>query len=395
MFYKSDFKFYLLLIFFLFFSFTLLCQNIYSGSIKDSLGNPISSAIIKIQNINSININSYVYSNKNGQFNIKDFDKKKSTLIISKLGYYSVSVKCDSINDSIPLIILQKKYFTLPEVKIKNNPIYIKSDTINYFVKSFEQKQDLVLGNVLKRLPGVEVTSSGQIKYQGVAINKLYIEGQDLLDNKYALATNNIPITAIDQIQILENHQPIKAIDSFSFSNQAAINIKIDKSFKKKVFGRGMISSTSFSPLSIIEIIPMNFSDYQFIGSIKFNNIGNDISVEQNSFNNETIVDDLRGFTKNIDLLNISSTQVPNIEKARYLNNNTKIFTYNSISSSNKNYQLKYNIDYLSDNQKQISSITNNYKYGEDVFTHIDNSYLKSKQENFKNRHIICFKFKK
>jgi hypothetical protein len=87
-------------------------------------------------------------------------------------------------------------------VVIKNNYIYNKSDTINYLVKAFEQKQDLVLGDILERLPGIEITSTGQIKFQGVPINKLYIEGQDLLENKYSLATNNIPATAIEQIQV-------------------------------------------------------------------------------------------------------------------------------------------------------------------------------------------------
>jgi hypothetical protein len=373
-----------LFILIIFVYFNLFSQKKYYGSIKDNLGDPIPSAIIKIQKNNSNIIYSYVYSNLNGEFYLKDLDKNNTTLIISKLGYYTVNINMNSFSDSNSLFVLQKKYFTLPQVLIKNSAIYNQSDTINYFVKAFEQKHDLVLGNVLARLPGIEVTSSGQIKYQGIAINKLYIEGQDLLDNKYALATNNIPIHAIDQIQVFERHQPIKAIDSIAFSNQAAINIKIRKDYKKKIFGRGKLASTTFYPLSVLELIPMNFSDYQFIGSLKFNNVGNEISIEQTSFNTETLVDDLRGYTRNMDLINIFNMNIPNIDKARYLNNNTKIFTFNTISSNKKKYQLRYNIDYLRDYQDQHSLNTNNYKYGEEVITQTDNGYSKSKNENIK-----------
>jgi hypothetical protein len=84
-------------------------------------------------------------------------------------------------------------------------------------VNSFSKEQDRSIGDVLKRMPGIEVLPDGKILYQGKAINKYYIEGLDLLEGKYNLANDNLPYQEVSQVQILENHQPIKTLDSLQF----------------------------------------------------------------------------------------------------------------------------------------------------------------------------------
>jgi hypothetical protein len=94
-------------------------------------------------------------------------------------------------------------------------------------VNSFSKEQDRSIGDVLKRMPGIEVLPDGKILYQGKAINKYYIEGLDLLEGKYNLANDNLPYQEVSQVQILENHQPIKTLDSLQFSDRTALNIKL------------------------------------------------------------------------------------------------------------------------------------------------------------------------
>lgn len=40
-------------------------------------------------------------------------------------------------------------------------------------------------------MPGIDVASNGKIQYQGIDINKFYIEGNDLLGGKYGLIGQN------------------------------------------------------------------------------------------------------------------------------------------------------------------------------------------------------------
>ena len=64
-------------------------------------------------------------------------------------------------------------------------------------------------------LPGIEVALTVSIKYNGKPINKYYIEGLDLLEDRYGIANNNIPAETVDKVQVLENHQPIRVLTVF------------------------------------------------------------------------------------------------------------------------------------------------------------------------------------
>ena len=85
-----------------------------------------------------------------------------------------------------------------------------RGDTLSYRLSSFAGKGDYTLRDAMKRLPGIEVTSSGSIKYLGKDISNFYIEGMDLLGGQYNVATNNIPADYVTSVQVLNNHKDAK-----------------------------------------------------------------------------------------------------------------------------------------------------------------------------------------
>ena len=75
------------------------------------------------------------------------------------------------------------------------------------------------------------ICSTGQILYQNKEISKFYIEGLDLLQGKYGLATQNVDAEKVASVQIMENHQPLKALKGMEVPDNAAINLKLKQSF--------------------------------------------------------------------------------------------------------------------------------------------------------------------
>lgn len=65
-------------------------------------------------------------------------------------------------------------------------------DTLNYNVASYTQQGDRVIGDVLKKMPGIVVSKDGGISFNGKNISNFYVEDMDLLQGRYGLATNNI-----------------------------------------------------------------------------------------------------------------------------------------------------------------------------------------------------------
>lgn len=90
------------------------------------------------------------------------------------------------------------------EVVVKAPPIRRQEDTIAYQVKSFLRPGDSHLEDILRKLPGISVSENGVVSYQGKAINKFYIEGQDLLGDDYVQATRNMPVDAVSDSDLKE-----------------------------------------------------------------------------------------------------------------------------------------------------------------------------------------------
>ena len=123
--------------------------------------------------------------------------------------------------------MLQEKATEIKEVKLKTKLITKRGDTISYDLKSFESKADRSLADVLKKIPGIEVNKDGSILYQGEPINKFYVNGKDLMEGSYGLINNSLPKDAVQKVEVLENHQPVKILQDKLSSENAAINVQL------------------------------------------------------------------------------------------------------------------------------------------------------------------------
>jgi hypothetical protein len=209
---------------------------------------------------------SFGTSDTKGKFTININSKVDSLfLIFRSMVIQEFTLKVINQNQELRLQ-LKPATLDLEEIAVESikNPISFKNDTLFYDVEALSNKNDRVIADVLKRLPGIEVSESGMISYQGKPLQKFYIDGLDLLEGKYNLANRNLPSDAVSQIQILENHQPLRVMDSLVFSNRASLNLKLKR---KNVWIGIMDLGAGLSPfIWDVKITPMLFKfNYQYI----------------------------------------------------------------------------------------------------------------------------------
>jgi hypothetical protein len=345
-------------------------QILITGSVTDKENKHLSAASITISQIRSNTILSFSITDKYGKYQIiwqEQADSLKITA--SLLGYGKKELLIQAKSATIDFI-LEPKLIELPEVKVKSPPVWQRKDTINYDVSAFKQQQDRVIGDIIARLPGIEVTSGGQIKYNGKPINKYYIEGLDLLEDKYGIANNNLPADAVEKIQVLENHQPIRVLDSLAFSDRAALNIKLKNTAKMKLVGRGRIGIGASPLLTENELMAMLFKKkHQFINTYKFNNTGIDITKELTAQNISSYINALQNGSVKNDLVSVVSPAPPPIAQRRYLLNNNHTLSVNQLFALNKIYQLRINAAFTNDYQKQLSRVNSTIFLPSDTVT--------------------------
>ncbi|MBQ8240069.1 MAG: TonB-dependent receptor [Bacteroides sp.] len=247
----------------------------------------------------------------------------------------------------------------LKEVIVKAGRIRENGDTITYRVSGFAQKQDRSIGDVLQRMPGIDVASNGKIQYQGVDINKFYIEGSDLLEGKYGIATNGISHDAIGAVEVLENHQPMQVLSGLSFSDQAAINLKLKDKAKATWLLNGHIGGGwSNQPKEGLwngeAFLMAVMANYQTITTVKSNNTGMDLRNQ--------VIDFLSGGrgTNLGDYFSVQLPSTPNLSRDRTTFNRSWMLSSSHLWKVKKG-EMKAQIDYYNHRATASSASTSTY----------------------------------
>jgi hypothetical protein len=343
----------------------VISQRQLTGRVVSVEGVPLRDVHVILSYINKTEPLFFDFTGLDGRFKIDVSDKVFDSIAIrftglgykSKVVFFSVKPGLE-----VPEVTLQYSTQNLPDVVVKSGPIIQRRDTISYSVKEFTDQQDRVLADVLRKMPGIEVTDNGTVKYMGRSINRYYIEGLNLLDAKYGLANNNIPVDAVEQVQVLENHQPLKVLDSVSISNRAALNIKLKNEAKSKIIGRAKVGAGLPLLLADVEMVPMRFAkNVQMLVTYKYNNAGINYANEL-----ANLIEELSSPIKT-EVLNIPFPALPSFSQQRYLFNNQHVGSLNYLKKSKQARELKVNFDIVYDNQNQTSNMSNILFFGLDT----------------------------
>lgn len=359
-------------------------QLILTGSVHEIIyGKSLPNVMVTLCPENSKHIIKFVKTLADGRYKILADDITDSCVLnFSIVGYATKTVHVvDGITNYD--VVLEEHATQLKEVLVKDPSIRQRGDTIKYNVASFADASDKSIADVLKKMPGIEVADNGEVKYNGKALNKFYIEGHDMLGGRYALATNNIHYKDVATVEVMENHQPIKALEDMSFSENPAINIKLKESAKSRLVGTVKIGGGVDPDIWQSEASLMRFTKKaQSLNTFKSNNVGDDISQE----NNMLISDgDLGLSDQKYDLrkyINVVPDKLMDISENRVLRNRTKTLTTNNLWSLGRNTDVSTQLLYTHDNVSSSAQTWTSYFTKDSILEYDENESAKSKQNN-------------
>ena len=344
---------------FLLMTCSALAQKEVAGRLTDKqTGEALVGANVMVKNAEG-KLVKFATTREDGTFLIKlSAWNQGMTIHVSMIGMKTYTAPLSEEMTKLD-IRMEEDTQELKEVIVKAGRIRESGDTVTYRVSGFAQKQDRSIGDVLQRMPGIDVASNGKIQYQGVDINKFYIEGSDLLEGKYGIATNGISHDAIGAVEVLENHQPMQVLSGLSFSDQAAINLKLKDKAKATWLLNGHIGGGwSNQPKEGLwngeAFLMAVMANYQTITTVKSNNTGMDLRNQ--------VIDFLSG-GRGTDLGDYFSVQLPstpNLSKDRTTFNRSWMLSSSHLWKVKKG-EMKAQIDYYNHRATASSASTSTY----------------------------------
>lgn len=333
-------------------AFTISAQLLIKGTVKNAEDfSTIEGAVITLLETDSSTIVKYTVSDSQGKFNMTIDQSAANAYLIkgSRLGYESQILFLKNKAALDVSFSLSPKISNLREIIIKPPKIQEKSDTISYDVASFANVQDKSIGDVLRKMPGIEIQENGTVLYNGKAINKFYIEGLDLLNSKYGLAVNHISPGDVKSVEVLEGHQPIKILGLSNPTDRSALNLRLKESSKSRWLGHLDISGGGRPFLWKMDVLALRFNAKgQDMNLLQTNNVGENI---KNQFSTLTLEDYINGRDQDheqLNLIKVKAEQAP-LSEGRSIFNQTFVATANSLRILKKDYQIKTNFDYIND----------------------------------------------
>ena len=327
------------------------------GVVKTAEGRGVDFAsVIALHSNSSQTILSSTFTDDKGRFEMTVSHHCDSlTLSASGIDIEPIRIVVPNRSGCYDIIVADRTQ-ELKEVIVKAKKIYSQGDTINYNVGAYLSQTDQSIADVLKKMPGISVSDAGQISYQGKPIKSLYIEGLDLMKGHYGIATNNIDPNNIATVQVLENHQDIKALKGLRPEEQASINLRLKEGVKGvfnliATIGGGYGDDGLWNNSAITTYFRRNS---QFLATYKGNNTGDDLSQELYSFDND--------YSRTSDISSISMPAAPGIDKRLYYFNRSHNATFNNVYRIGKSGEFGINAAYLNDRDaRHNSSSTTNF----------------------------------
>ncbi|WP_372745557.1 TonB-dependent receptor [Lutibacter sp.] len=348
-------------------------QFVISGKINNENKQLISRAIVQVLAIDST-VTNFTFSNNEGFYKLPSVKKGEFLLKVSALNYIpqyrSIKLESDFVED----FVLFKKDIELKEIIIiaQQKAAKISKDSISYNINVIRDSTETNLGDLIRKLPGLEISAEGKVKFQGITIDKILIDGNDFFGNKHQMATENIGANMVEGIDLLLKHNDNINLKEFGENSKIALNIKLNSKSKNLILGNieasGGVASKYSTHSNTFKFLKNG--NLSFISD--FNNIGDMPLTVPDYF-------DIIGGAESISTQSIGLTDVSEMIPDYIYNEDKRKERQNLFSAFNlaiKTTTFKINSNIFFNNFKQLEQRLNNRLFLDKTIPQINESYI-------------------
>ena len=129
------------------------------------------------------------------------------------------------------------------------NPIVVKKDTVEFNASSFRVGANAMLKDLLLRMPGMEITEDGKVKFNGEVIDKLTVGGRTFFFDDQSVALNNLPAAVVDKIRVIDREsEATRSTGLQDGGKEKVMDVALKKEYEKGWFGNlGVKGGTTLS----------------------------------------------------------------------------------------------------------------------------------------------------
>jgi len=129
----------------------------------------------------------------------------------------------------------------LKEVEVVKNlaKVTTKDDTIIYNAGAYRTPEGSVIEELVKKLPGAEVSDDGTIKINGKTVQKIKVDGKEFMTGDTKTAIKNLPSSIVERVKSYDEKSDLSRITGIDDGNEQVV---LDFGLKRGM-NRGMFAN--------------------------------------------------------------------------------------------------------------------------------------------------------
>ncbi|KGN71675.1 collagen-binding protein [Porphyromonas gulae] len=214
-----------------------------AGRVLDEEGHPMIQA--NVQLVQSTGQKAVVAgaTDEKGMFSLKTSQDGDYILRVSYVGYnthdekislksgQTITLKDISMNEDARLL-------QSVTVQAKAAEVVVRNDTLEFNAGSYTVAQGASIEELIKKLPGAEISSDGKITINGKDISKILVDGKEFFSKDPKVAMKNLPADMVNKVQVLNKLSELSRMSGFDDGEeQTVINLTVKPEKKKGLFG--------------------------------------------------------------------------------------------------------------------------------------------------------------
>ncbi len=212
-------------------------------TVLDSLTRePVPFASVYVIPAKDTTITNFTLSDAKGEAKLDEVPFGNYVFHIEMMGYKPIAKERYFREREVDMgtLLLQQDPLFLQAATVTDvgNPIVVKKDTVEFNASSFRVGANAMLKDLLQRMPGMEITEEGKVKFNGEEIDQLTVGGRTFFFDDQSTALNNLPAAVVDKIRVIDREsEATRATGLQDGQREKVLDVALKKEYEKGWFG--------------------------------------------------------------------------------------------------------------------------------------------------------------
>lgn len=183
-------------------------RTVVTGTVADTTGASLPGATVVLLERRDSTLVAFAAAGPEGAFRIRAVPPGAYLLRATFVGFLPADRPVEVGSEALDVgrIVLVPDDGTLGElvVRAQQPPVVVRGDTLDFDAAAFGTAPGATVEDLLRRLPGVEVSRDGTVRAQGEEVQRVLVDGKEFFGTDPTVATRNLPADAVDRVQVYD-----------------------------------------------------------------------------------------------------------------------------------------------------------------------------------------------